>query len=146
MKGRTPRRKASVPLRVFTLEQANEIIPEVQESILWFKDAVQEISQTQDSLSVLELVGAGDVKSPEHRELISKRFQLQRQVQEYQDRLEEFQKLGCLIKDVEGGLVDFYGLKDGRLIFLCWKLGEKRIDHWHEINAGVKGRRPVAEL
>ena len=54
--------------------------------------------------------------------------------------------LGCEIKRLDTGLVDWYALKDGREVYLCWQLGEKRVDHWHELQAGFAGRRPIAEL
>ena len=48
-----------------------------------------------------------------------------------------------MLKDAELGLVDFYGKLDGRDIFWCWKHGEDHIGHWHEIEAGFAGRRPL---
>jgi len=54
--------------------------------------------------------------------------------------------MGCVIKDFEMGLIDFYSMFDGRDIFLCWKLGEKKIKFWHDIDAGYMGRKPIFEL
>jgi len=42
--------------------------------------------------------------------------------------------------------VDFYGKLDGRDIFWCWKHGEEKIEHWHELEAGYQGRQPVPEV
>jgi hypothetical protein len=39
--------------------------------------------------------------------------------------------------------VDFYGLQEGRLVFLCWRLGEDRVTHWHELDAGFAGRQEI---
>ena len=146
MKGRVPRRKSSMDVKVFTVEEANNLLPQITESILWFQDAVRKIVETQDSLAVLHMIGAEKDDSPEHKELVEARNRLEDLVQSYNDRHEEFQKVGCLIKDIRTGLVDFYGMKDGRLVFLCWKLGEERITHWHEINAGFPGRQPLSEI
>ena len=44
----------------------------------------------------------------------------------------------------DAGLIDFYGLLDDRLIFLCWRYGEERISHWHEVDAGFADRQPIA--
>ena len=52
---------------------------------------------------------------------------------------------GCLIKDMDSGLLDFYALNGDRLVFLCWKLGEKRIAHWHGTNEGFSSRKPLDE-
>jgi hypothetical protein len=50
---------------------------------------------------------------------------------------------GILIKDVDAGLVDFPALRNGREVYLCWKLGEERVTYWHEIDAGFAGRQPL---
>ena len=60
--------------------------------------------------------------------------------------LEELEQIGCVFKGFEQGLVDFYGNLDGREIFWCWKVGEDRIDHWHDVDAGFAGRQPVPEV
>ncbi len=49
-----------------------------------------------------------------------------------------------MLKGFEVGLVDFYSLREDRPIFLCWKLGEERITHWHETDSGFAGRQPIA--
>lgn len=63
------------------------------------------------------------------------------------DRLERGVKgileMGVFVKDVDQGLVDFLGKRDGREIFLCWQHGEDDIAFWHEVNAGYADRRPL---
>ena len=58
---------------------------------------------------------------------------------------EELEKVGCELKDYHIGLVDFPGQLDGREICLCWKLGESKVEHWHELDSGFTGRKPLAE-
>jgi hypothetical protein len=48
-----------------------------------------------------------------------------------------------LLRDPETGLVDFPGEREGRRIFLCWRLGEDRVAHWHDLESGFGGRRPL---
>jgi len=50
------------------------------------------------------------------------------------------------LRDIETGLVDFPALVNGRPVWLCWRLGEPEVGWWHELSAGVAGRRPIAEL
>jgi len=57
--------------------------------------------------------------------------------------LAELEAVGCVFKGFQEGLVDFYGKLDGRDVFWCWKQGEDRIEHWHEIEAGFAGRQPL---
>nr|MCH9670693.1 DUF2203 domain-containing protein [Gammaproteobacteria bacterium] len=54
--------------------------------------------------------------------------------------------VGCVVKQIDNGVVDWYALKDGREVFLCWRLGEKRVGYWHELEMGYRERRSVAEL
>ena len=52
-------------------------------------------------------------------------------------------KMGVLVKDLDKGLCDFAYMMDGRVVHLCWKLGESEIGWWHETNAGFAGRQPL---
>ena len=62
---------------------------------------------------------------------------------EYQARWNELESLGAVLKDARTGLIDFYSRIDGKLVFLCWKYGEDTITHYHEIESGFTGRRPI---
>lgn len=53
---------------------------------------------------------------------------------------------GCLIKDIDEGIVDWRASKGGNDVLLCWKLGEKEVGYWHDREAGFAGRRPISEL
>lgn len=50
---------------------------------------------------------------------------------------------GIILRDAESGLIDFPSERDGRPVYLCWRLGEDRVGHWHEVDAGLGGRRPL---
>jgi hypothetical protein len=58
----------------------------------------------------------------------------------------QVQAWGITLRDIGSGLVDFPALASGRPIWLCWRLGERDIDWWHELDAGLAGRRPLIEL
>jgi hypothetical protein len=58
--------------------------------------------------------------------------------------LAELEAIGCVFKGFQEGLVDFYGKMEGRDVFWCWRQGEDRIEHWHEIEAGFAGRQPMS--
>jgi len=133
-------------VKVFTLEEANHHIPEIERALLDLQEDVREIVRLRDSASVLELLGAADSRSPENKEWLLTQVQLDERIEGYNGRLNGIQRLGCVLKDINHGVVDFYGWKDGRLIFLCWRMGEKSIGYWHEVDAGMSARRPVSEL
>lgn len=57
--------------------------------------------------------------------------------------LEKIQEIGCQLKDIEMGLIDFPTLYRDREVYLCWKLGENGIGFWHHVEDGFRGRRPI---
>jgi hypothetical protein len=57
--------------------------------------------------------------------------------------VEELARQGILLRDPESGLIDFPAERDGRPVFLCWRLGEDRVSHWHDIDTGFAGRKPL---
>lgn len=133
-------------IKVFTIEEANRLLPGIEQAIRELQEDVRGIVATQDALAVLDMLDGSTPASPEHADFLIKQNELDDRIQAYNSRLEDIQGQGCVIKDLNHGIVDFYGLKEGRLVFLCWRLGEPSIRFWHEINSGMAGRRPVSEL
>jgi hypothetical protein len=62
------------------------------------------------------------------------------------EKLEQLEDLGCYVKDLDIGLVDFLGNFEGRDVFLCWRLGEECVTHWHEIDEGYSSRQEIVDL
>ncbi|MEE8369781.1 MAG: DUF2203 domain-containing protein, partial [Dehalococcoidia bacterium] len=58
---------------------------------------------------------------------------------------QEVEALGCELKDIDQGLIDFRAALDGEEVYLCWKLGEPKIGWWHSLQAGFSGRQPLLE-
>jgi hypothetical protein len=59
--------------------------------------------------------------------------------------IEQIQEFGCVIKDLDVGLIDFTTLYRGEEVYLCWKLGESGIRFWHGTHEGFAGRKPIDE-
>ena len=78
------------------------------------------------------------------------RQRLEEQVRDIQDRfgglLNELQQLGVELKDPFQGLLDFRAERQGREVYLCWRLGEDSVAFWHELEAGFAGRQPMADF
>jgi len=132
--------------KVFSLQEASGLLPELTDHIRAMRHSHARINALRDKIAVLELVGGGEERSPEHREYVDRKTEFDTHIGRFNDRLHRVQEMGCLLKDVHQGLVDFYCVHEGRLIFLCWKLGEKEIAFWHELDTGYSGRRPISEL
>jgi hypothetical protein len=86
--------------------------------------------------------GTGDVPVDVQRDLVLFRGL----VETLREQVDEIQETGCIIKDIEVGLVDWPALHHGREVLLCWKYGEREVAWWHDMDAGFAGRRPVSEL
>lgn len=130
-----------MPLKFFTVEQANRTLPLVRRIV---SDIVSAHGELQDLVAAYSALGGEDPDVAERRAQLRPRIdQLTHTVNRY---IGELHELGCLFKGFEEGLVDFYTLKGGRPVFLCWKLGEESIEWWHETDAGYAGRQPLTTL
>jgi len=137
-------RVAPATVKVFTVDEANSLLGRI-EGILEGMDAnVAREGQLRELVEDIEQYYAGDLVNapPADRE---RHADLRRQaggLSESLDRdLVQIQSMGCLVKNVTMGLVDFHGIVDGELVFLCWKRGEKRIENYHPLNTGFPGRK-----
>lgn len=132
-----PRVTPSRAKRRFTLEEANRTLPLVSRIVADITRGHQKVTDLQEQLQHLS-TGA------KHRPQVEKDLELS--MERLGGLVEELANVGAQIKDVQIGLVDFVGKHQGRDVFLCWKLGEDQIGYWHETDAGVAGRQPVAKL
>lgn len=71
--------------------------------------------------------------------------QRDRELQQVKDAVSEIDSIGVQVKDLDIGLLDFPCEVDGEIVLLCWKLGEQRIDFWHGVEEGYRGRKPIDE-
>jgi hypothetical protein len=130
--------------RFFTVEEANALVSSLQ---LEFGRIAQARSQLAPLIQALggpdEAVGIlhEGAPTPPGREEAAER--LRQVAAEITGAVERVNALGCLVKDVERGLVDFYAVVDGEPGFLCWQYGERAISHWHALDEGYAGRKPI---
>lgn len=75
-----------------------------------------------------------------------RRAEHQKALQEAKDTFEEIEEIGARVQDIDSGLLDFPCMVDGKLVLLCWKLGEPAIAHWHGEADGFEARKPVEAL
>jgi len=127
--------------KLFTPELANQSLPLVRRIV---EDIVVQFARWQARVREFELAAANNsVATPDPQAA-----QLEREVAALAADLEHFQEelseLGVEFKDYVQGLVDFPAERDGRVVYLCWRLGEPAVEFWHEVDAGYAGRRPLA--
>jgi hypothetical protein len=127
--------------KLFTLQEAERTLPLVRRIV---SDLTVEYPAWRAAVGRFELLtGGARADWGETHELVAARDEVTRHADRINRYLQELEGIGCVFKGFEGGLVDFYSLREDRPIFLCWRLGEDRISHWHEIDTGFGGRQPI---
>ena len=124
--------------RIFTRAEANNLLPRLRSILedvgeVWrrMKELNPEIQKIRDRIPM-------DGFSPYGAEYVNS-------VSRLLFLLHQVKDMGVLLKDVEQGLCDFPYMKEGRVVYLCWRLGEDSIEYWHDIEAGFAGREPLDE-
>jgi hypothetical protein len=130
--------------RYFTRDQAERLLPQVEGSIreaLFVKAEFQEADNTlRDATRAIMLSGGMNV---DRDRLLETRQRRDNSVARLQQALERIHEYGCQVKDLDIGLLDFPSLYHGQEVLLCWRLGEQRIEFWHGIEEGFRGRKPI---
>ena len=127
--------------RIFTLEEAERTLPLLRRILT---DLRNEDRIWQEALGDYELLSGGvRAQDEESDELTTARRAVTESADRITEYLEEIEAIGCLFKGFDAGLVDFYTLREDRLVFLCWRVEESHITHWHEVDAGYAGRQPI---
>jgi hypothetical protein len=130
----------------FTLDEAQSLLP-VLEALLKraieAKRAAEEIEEELQALSRKVFLTGGvllDIEQARRR-----RAAHESNMQQAKDSLAEIEAIGAQVKDLDTGLLDFPCLIEGQTVLLCWKLGESRIEFWHTLDGGFRGRQPLDE-
>jgi hypothetical protein len=123
------------------LEEANRTLPYVRPIV---SDIVDAYKEWQDGVRRYEVLAAASRSDQgETDEQVAVRHDVDRVARQINAYLDELSAVGCVFKGFDDGLVDFFSRLDGRDIFLCWRLGEEEITHWHELDAGFAGRQEL---
>ena len=127
--------------KYFTMEEVERMLPEIE---MILKRTIK-LNKALDLLATIEIeVYDDDYENLRRVTKLNKQFH--KLSLEFYESIEKLEDMGCLIKDIEIGLVDFYSKFENKDIFLCWKFGEKRIKFWHEVDSGYDGRRHILDL
>jgi hypothetical protein len=132
--------------RTFTLDEAQVLLP-VLESLL---------RTSIDGKKLIESVDA-ELQATAHRvflnggmflnivHLARRKAEREKSIHQVRDAMAEIDAIGVQVKDLDVGLLDFPCKVDGKVVLLCWKLGEEGITHWHGTEEGFAGRKPIDE-
>jgi len=129
-------------VKVFTVAEANRTLPLVSRIV---RDVVSEHPRWRQLVAEYEVAALSSQpergESPGQARLQAEIDGVARRIDGY---VHELNDVGCHLKNYEDGVVDFYCRHQNRLVFLCWRLGEDAVAHWHELDGGFGGRQSVA--
>ena len=138
-------------LKVFTVDEANRLVPRLTEILTAARAKQREILAKEVEIDTLELLygeESGETAGGEEEGKLAP--EVAREVEIYNETVNQFyclideiHEMGCFLKDIETGLVDFYALYQGRVVYLCWRLGEAEVGFWHEVGRGYAYRQPL---
>ena len=125
-------------MKLFTVDEANALLPAVREILRKLQNSRRSLSthnaEARKAAEQSDQGGGGIGAGLLYARLLTK----------FASQMSELEALGVQLKDFERGLVDFPSLRDGRVILLCWQLGEgDTLEWWHDIDAGFAGRTPL---
>lgn len=129
--------------KFFTVIEANNSLPLVRAIVRDITELARELRDRHDRLNRLkpnERLRLSDAHDEELRQVQAELERGQEQMEVY---VRELAQLGVELKDYFTGLIDFPSLMDGRPVYLCWRLGEPEVAHWHELEAGFAGRQKL---
>lgn len=129
-----------MPRRYFTLEEAGALLPRLREEVAALRDGARELAIHREALAALRGLPKLNGHAGELDTLEGRIAELQRDLG---TRLDRLVGLGIELKDLEHGLIDFPSWRDGRVVFLCWRVDEPAIGFWHETDEGFRGRQPL---
>lgn len=130
--------------RTFTLAEATALLPVLQALLRRAIAAKQTMERCDSDFRTL----ANHIQQTGGIALNVKKWALRRAerdkaVQHIKDALAEISAAGVQVKDLDIGLLDFPCVLEDRIVLLCWKLGEEAITHWHSMEEGFAGRKPI---
>ena len=132
--------------RYYSIDEANAAVPEVDRILIALRDQREELIARRDK--VVELSPQDDTALPpgvgEQVRLL--RLSMQGLIDQMQAGVARLVEMDVTLRDIATGLIDFPALVSGRPIWLCWRLGEGDIEHWHAHDEGFDSRRPLSDL
>ncbi|HYV38704.1 MAG TPA: DUF2203 domain-containing protein [Gemmataceae bacterium] len=130
--------------KYFTPEQANAMLPLLRSILRDVTSLAKELYDLQESYQGMK--GSDDAATSANRDQLE---EIERTFESGRDRmhafLEELDKLGIELKDPFTGLIDFRTMMDGREVYLCWRMDEPEVAHWHDLEKGFSARQKLMQ-
>jgi len=124
--------------KYFTVEEANALLPKITPLVAKLLEKRAKVTHMRSQMP--ELMGdlRSNIATADTSEMMLDFVDIER----LRDKI---QAHGCVIKSINAGLVDFLADQNGRDVYLCWQYGEDKVSHFHDLNAGFNGRKPLSD-
>jgi hypothetical protein len=130
--------------KLFSLSEAERLRVQIEPVLIEAIEARRKFGEFDDRLSALaERIQRSGGMLVEFNKTATLRLERNRLEQTIRDALDKIHSTGCIVKDLEVGLLDFPARIDGEEVYLCWRLGEDRIRFYHRQDEGFAGRKPI---
>lgn len=134
--------------RIYTPREASALVPKLSRAFDDIDQIKARLKTIKGKVDVLEMIWGDEVRAetnPDHREYAHYMEEIEQSKKDFDTASKRFAEFEAVVKSIEQGLVDFYGVIENRLVFLCWKRGEKAIEYYHHLEDGFPGRQPIPE-
>ncbi len=128
------------------MDEANDMIPVLEKKLKVCDQILIEIRSVSELTEDMEWYWGESINedtNPDRTEYIKLEKEKSDRIERWNKSIREIEDVGILIKNPDLGLVDFYSIRDGQVVFLCWQRGEPEVRYWHTLEGGYGGRRPL---
>ncbi|MBN1689128.1 MAG: DUF2203 family protein [Candidatus Omnitrophica bacterium] len=137
----------SVEPKAYTLEETNALVSRMETILNRLMDKKEDYDRLHDQLFMHELL----VKNSPHGPYYDPGKAMEKEARNldhsltngFTEEFKQIQSLGCFVRDLERGIVDFLGFFEGRKVYFCWKRGEKKVQYFHELTEDCRSRQPI---
>lgn len=128
--------------RLFTVNEANELLPNVRVLVEQILENIRRLKSASETVIRKEQL---DPETPNLMNRLRDDSEIAKLIGQVKGWVDEINSYGCICKGVEQGLIDFPCMLGAEVVFLCWQIGESSVNHWHRIEDGFAGRKPLLD-
>ena len=132
--------------KIYDIDEANVLIPTFEAAFEELDGIREELKVAKIKLNALEMIWGQALNSdenPDHQEGVSLLEEMKSLEEKFSAIINRLNAEGATVKDLDEGLVDLYHVREGLLVFLCWKRGEDEFGSWHHVDAGYDDRQEL---
>ena len=126
----------------FTREEAETLLPSIIPVLEQIREQRKAMLEAESELGELHMQSMNNGHHL-HNRIARLQHTLEHLIESLQELASQLDNFGCVLKDPDMGLIDFLSQRNEREIYLCWRLGEDRINYWHYLDTGFAGRQPL---